>query len=68
MSRFNNARGIKSGNEIKDLKRLLKSLWCNYKKRLILVAICIMITAVSTTVGSIFLAQIINFETTSKQD
>ena len=60
MPRFNNARGIKTGNEIKDLKRLLKALWKNYKKRLILVAICIMLTSISMTVGSIFLAQVIN--------
>lgn len=60
MPRFNNARGIKSGNEIRDLKRLLKELWSHYKKRLILVAICIVMTSISMTVGSIFLAQVIN--------
>ena len=60
MPRFNNARGIKTGNESKNLKRLLKELWFHYKKRLILVAICIMMTSISMTVGSIFLAQVIN--------
>jgi len=58
--RMGNARGVKDGNEIKNLKRLLKELWKHYKKHLILVAICLFITAFSMTTASIFLAQIIN--------
>lgn len=60
MPRMNNARGVKDGNEIKNLKRLLKDLWKNHKKKLILVIICLMFTSISMTISSIFLAQIIN--------
>lgn len=55
-----NVRFAKDGSEIKNVKRLLKELWKHYKKQLILVSICIMLTAISTTSASIFLAQIIN--------
>ena len=58
--RMNNARGIKTGNEIKILKRLLKDLWSSYKKQLIIVVICLAFASISTTTGSIFLAQIVN--------
>lgn len=60
MPRMNNARGVKDGNEMKNLKRLLKDLWKSYKKQLILVIICLALSSFSMTVGSIFLAQIIN--------
>ena len=55
-----NVRFAKDGSEMKNMKRLLKELWKHYKKQLILVTICIMLTAISTTSASIFLAQIIN--------
>ena len=56
----NHGRGVRSGNEIKNLKRLLKDLWKNYKKQLILVIIFLLLASISTTTASIFLAQIIN--------
>ena len=58
--RMNNARGIKTGNEMKILKRLLKDLWSEYKKQLTLVLVCLVLTSISTTTASIFLAQIVN--------
>lgn len=58
--RMNNARGVKTGNEMKILKRLLKDLWKDYKKQLILVLCCVILTSISNTTASIFLAQIVN--------
>ncbi len=55
-----NARGIKTGNEIKNLKRLLKELWTYHKKGLILVIVCLLLSSLSNTTASIFLAQIVN--------
>ena len=55
-----NARGVKTGNEIKNLKRLLKELWKYHKRELVLVVICLLLSSLSNTTASIFLAQIVN--------
>ena len=46
----------KSGNEMKILKRLMADIWKYYGFQLILVAICIFVTAFSNTLISLFLA------------
>ena len=50
----------KTGDEMKNLKRLMKDLWKVAGFRLILVAIFIVITALSNTLVSVFLEPIIN--------
>jgi len=60
-TKVNNAKPkAKRGETLKHLKRLIKDLWEFASWKLILIAICIIISAVSQTTGSIFLAQIIN--------
>ena len=54
------SRMPKTGNEMKTAKRLVKDLWIRYKKELILVAIFLLLTSISNTVGSIFTPRIID--------
>ena len=50
----------RTGNEVKNFKRLLKDLWQDQGKKLILVAICMVLTAGSNTLVSVFLAPLVN--------
>ena len=54
------SRMPRTGNEGKQLKRLLGDLWKGYKKELIFVTICLLLTSISNTVGSLFTPRIIN--------
>ena len=54
------SRMPRTGNEGKIIKRLLKDLWNGYKKELIFVSLCLLLTALSKTVGSLFTPRIIN--------
>ena len=54
------SRMPRTGNEGKQLKRLLGDLWKGYKKELIFVTICLLLTSISNTVGSLFTPKIIN--------
>jgi len=54
------SRMPKTGNEGKTAKRLIADLWKGYKKQLIFVFICLLLTSISNIVGSIFTPRIIN--------
>ena len=54
------SRMPRTGNEGKIIKRLLLDLWKGYKKELIFVSLCLLLTALSKTVGSLFTPRIIN--------
>ena len=54
------SRMPRTGNEGKIIKRLLSDLWKGYKKELIFVSLCLLLTALSKTVGSLFTPRIIN--------
>ena len=54
------SRMPRTGNEGKIIKRLLSDLWKGYKKELIFVSFCLLLTALSKTVGSLFTPRIIN--------
>lgn len=51
----------KTGNEMKNFKRIIKDLWKHSGKLLIVVAICLMIQAGSNTLVSIFLQPITDY-------
>ena len=54
------SRMPRTGNEGKQMKRLLSDLWKGYKKELIIVTICLLLTSISNTAGSLFSPRIIN--------
>ena len=54
------SRMPRTGNEGKQMKRLLSDLWKGYKKELIIVTICLLLTSISNTAGSLFTPRIIN--------
>lgn len=56
MPRMN--RMPRSGNEMKIMKRLLNDLWKSYGKELIVVLVCLFLSALSNTLVSIFLQPI----------
>ena len=54
------SRMPKTGNEMKNAKRLIGDLWKGYKKELIIVIILLLLTSISNTVGSIFTPKIVD--------
>ena len=50
----------RTGNEMKNLKRIIKDLWADQGKKLIVALICVIVAAASNTLVSIFLRPLID--------
>lgn len=60
VSKNTNIKQMPKGHVFKNLKLVLKDLWKFASYKLIIVVICLVLSAVSQTTAAIFLAQIIN--------